>query len=264
MNSVGGFRTPWTLATTSGADPCGGRKLQVAVFRFDFLPAASYISIDSVKWGDQHSAWRRRKEKVRAAGSNGKGGAASYGNSDPTCHWNMSVDAKTFRDVMSRYATGVTIVTTQTDNVIHGLTVNAFCSVSLSPPLVLICIDRSGKSITHLSDAKTFAVNLLATTQRAMASRFADSGLSGEQRFEGVTFDFAANGAPIFHDSLGYLECCVVQQHEAGDHTIFVGEVISASSGLDAPPLVFYRSKYCEISNNPARDNRVTGARGHQ
>lgn len=163
----------------------------------------------------------------------------------------MPVDANTFREVMSRFATGVTIVTTRTEDGIHGLTVNAFCSVSLDPPLVLVCIDRFGTSISFMSRAEGFAVNLLSSGQQQMATRFADSRLSGAQRFEGVQYSTAATGAPILDGTLGYLDCRIVQRHEAGDHIIFIGEVVGASVGAEAPPLLFYRSRYRELSDSP-------------
>jgi flavin reductase (DIM6/NTAB) family NADH-FMN oxidoreductase RutF len=159
----------------------------------------------------------------------------------------MSLEPTKFREVMSRFATGVTIVTTRTDEGIHGLTVNAFTSVSLSPPLILVCIDSSGTSMSYLAKADVFAVNILGHGQQALANRFADSSLTSEQRFQEVGYSKAVTGAPILEHSLGYLDCRVYQRHEAGDHTIFVGEVVDAGLVHDEAPLIFYRSSYREL-----------------
>ncbi len=159
----------------------------------------------------------------------------------------MSVDPRKFRDVMSRFATGVTIVTTRTAEGRHGLTVNAFTSVSLSPPLVLVCIDCSGTSVSYMNKAEVFAVNILAREQQPLADRFADSSLTSEQRFEGVETAAGHTGAPILRGTLGYLDCRIVDRHPAGDHTIFIGEVVDAAVGAETAPLIFHRGRYREL-----------------
>jgi len=156
----------------------------------------------------------------------------------------MPIDMQTFRAVMSKFATGVTVVSTRSGEEIHGLTVNAFCSVSLQPMLVLVCIDKNAKAHALLEKSNNFAVNLLAADQEAIARRFATDQLSADDRFKGVVYHQEATGAPVFDHSLGFLDCEIAAAYPGGDHTIFVGRVMALGEKSTGDPLIYFRSAY--------------------
>lgn len=157
----------------------------------------------------------------------------------------MAVAPEQYRKVLSKFATGVTIITLKNAEDVHGLTVNAFCSVSLEPPLILICIQKNGVSHSALSHCEHFVVNILSANQSELADRFADSNLSSAERFLAAAYRTSRFGVPILNDTLGYLECRIVNEIDAGDHTIFLGEVEQAEvCEVSAGPLLFYESRY--------------------
>ena len=156
----------------------------------------------------------------------------------------MTVDHHAFRAVLGRFSTGVTVVTAVgARNRDVGLTVTAFSSVSLDPPLVSICIDHSASVYNAMSKAESFVVNILSEGQEAIARRFAETG---PNRFEGLGFERGQNGAVILADVLGYVECAVVARHEAGDHDIILGEVEVAMAD-EGKPLLYYRGGYAQL-----------------
>jgi flavin reductase (DIM6/NTAB) family NADH-FMN oxidoreductase RutF len=156
----------------------------------------------------------------------------------------MSVDPDTFRSVLGRFASGVTIVTAVDPSGRDvGLTVSAFASVSLSPPLVLVCVDHAASLHPVLRDAHHFAVNILATDQEALARRF--STLDGD-RFDGVGYVRGQTGVAVIDEVLAVLECRRVHAIEGGDHTIFVGEVETAHARA-ATPLLYYRGGFAQL-----------------
>lgn len=153
----------------------------------------------------------------------------------------MSLDPDTFRAVLGRFASGVTVVTcTDTDGTDHGMTISAFSSVSLHPPLVLICVDHKASIHDVLLDAPAYAINILTADQEALARRFAETGA---QRFTGIGFTRGQTGAPLLDDVLATLECRQVARHEAGDHTLIIGETEVAILG-EAKPLLYYRGGF--------------------
>jgi flavin reductase (DIM6/NTAB) family NADH-FMN oxidoreductase RutF len=156
----------------------------------------------------------------------------------------MSLDPDAFRAVLGRFASGVTVVTcTDAQGNDHGMTVSAFCSVSLVPPLVLLCVDHNASIYNVLMDAPAFAINVLSADQEAIARRFA---ATGAQRFLGVGFTRGQTGAALLDDVLATLECRMVAKHEAGDHTIVVGEAEIAST-TNASPLLYYRGGFASL-----------------
>ncbi|HLY32198.1 MAG TPA: flavin reductase family protein [Ktedonobacterales bacterium] len=155
----------------------------------------------------------------------------------------MSVREADFRAVMGRFATGVTVVTTMRDDCPLGITVNAFTSLSLDPPLVLICIERRSYLHDSIRQAGFFAANLLDEDQRELAIGFATHSDRRDRDLYGVRYHAGVTGAPIFDQSLGYVECRLVNVYPGGDHGIFVGEVV-ALDGTDQNPLLYYRGKY--------------------
>lgn len=156
----------------------------------------------------------------------------------------MSLDPDAFRAVMGRFASGVTIVTaTDGDGRDHGMTVSAFASVSLQPPLVVVCIDQAASMHDILVDAQYFAINILASNQEPIARRFADTGA---QRFEGIGYRSGENGVPVLNDVLAFVECKRVSSTPAGDHTVIVGETV-ATAVRDGRPLLYYRGGFAQL-----------------
>ncbi len=159
----------------------------------------------------------------------------------------MPVFPPQFRQVLSRFATGVTIVTVKNKEGIHGLTVNAFTSVSLEPLLILICIQKNGVSHDALSESEHFVVNILSEQQKDLADRFANVNLSSTERFQNLAYQLNARGIPILSGVLGYLECRIVNELDGGDHTIYLGEVERAEVSEEKKPLLFYNSQYYQL-----------------
>ncbi len=156
----------------------------------------------------------------------------------------MAVSPDVFRQVMGKFATGVTIVTLKNKSGVHGLTVNAFTSVSLDPPLVLICIQKNGVSHTNISQTEYFVVNILSNDQQELAERFANAELNSRERFKNVSYQMTGRGVPILRGNLGHLECRIVDRFDGGDHTIFLAQVESAEVSEGKRPLLFYASQY--------------------
>ncbi|MEO7102105.1 MAG: flavin reductase family protein [Gemmatimonadaceae bacterium] len=156
----------------------------------------------------------------------------------------MSLEPDAFRAVMGRFACGVTVVTvTDEAGADHGMTVSAFASVSLEPPLILVCIDRTASMHDVVTNAEYFAVNILAATQESLARRFADTGA---QKFEGVGYSRGETGAPILNDVLAHIECKRVSSTETGDHALIIAETIAASV-RDVRPLLYYRGGFAQL-----------------
>ncbi|MDJ0850231.1 MAG: flavin reductase family protein [Myxococcota bacterium] len=155
----------------------------------------------------------------------------------------MPIDAELFKDVCRRWTTGVTIVTARADDRIHGMTVSAFCEVSLQPPLVLVCADKQAHTKPLIEEGRVFAVNVLARGQEALSNKFA-SKQDEWQRFDGLDWETAKTGAPLLPGTVAGLDCRLVATHDAGDHVIFVGEVEWARVDADAAPLLYSGGGY--------------------
>ncbi len=156
----------------------------------------------------------------------------------------MSVDPDTFRSVLGRFASGVTVVTAlETGGRDVGLTVSAFASLSLEPPLVAVCIDHTASLHPVLLGARYFAVNILAADQEPLARRF--STLDGD-RFDGVGYVRGQTGVAVIDDVLAVVECRKIHAVEGGDHTIFIGEV-EAAHAFSGSPLLYYRGGYAQL-----------------
>lgn len=155
-----------------------------------------------------------------------------------------------FRRAMGGFATGVTIVTVDVDDEVHGMTANAFASVSLDPVLILICVDHKARTHAHLHARRRFGINILEEEQRAISEFYARLDYSHElaEAEVGARFDRTAKGTPVLHGALAYLECRLKSTTNAGDHTIFIAEVenIVVRSG---DPLLFFRGQYHRIGS---------------
>jgi 3-hydroxy-9,10-secoandrosta-1,3,5(10)-triene-9,17-dione monooxygenase reductase component len=153
----------------------------------------------------------------------------------------MSVDAGDFRRAMGQFATGITVVTGRdSEGRPFGLTVNSFTSVSLSPPLVLFCLATRSELNAPLGLTRRYGVSVLSEAQEEWSTRFATSGID---RFEGVEMVEGAQGLPLVPDALAWLECRVTDVHAGGDHSIYVGEVLSLEV-RPGRPLLYHASGY--------------------
>ncbi len=137
----------------------------------------------------------------------------------------MAIEKEFFRQVMGCFATGVTVVTTRSQGEVGGLTVNAFCSVSLNPPLVLVCIDNNSNTLPLFRASKLFAVNMLTDKQEDLSRGFATNNKERYENFYNASYHLAATGAPIIDDVLAFVDTRIVAEYPAGDHTIFLGQV---------------------------------------
>lgn len=157
----------------------------------------------------------------------------------------MSVSQDAFRRAMGYFATGVTLLTVDDRGEVHGMTANAFASVSLEPILVLVCVDRKARTHTHLHARKRFGVNILSDQQRAISEHYAqeERDQASAERQAGAKFERTAHGTPVLHGALAYLECRLESTQDAGDHTIFIAEVedLVVRGGR---PLLYFQSRY--------------------
>lgn len=156
----------------------------------------------------------------------------------------MAIDAGGFKKAMSRWASGVTVVTAEHNGARHGITVSAFSSLSLDPPLVLICIGKAAPAHDAIRKGERFVVNVLGESQEAISNRFA---MKHEDRFEGVAVRTGQLGVPIIEGCLAAIECRLHETLPGGDHTIFVGEVVHADIAEGAP-LLYFQGGYRKLS----------------
>jgi flavin reductase len=152
--------------------------------------------------------------------------------------------AKDFRSTVGAFATGVTVITTRGEHA-YGMTANAFSSVSLDPPLVLVCVISPSEGCDQIAANGCFAVNVLHATQEPISNYFASKDRPrGQDAFSEVAHRTAVSGSPIIDGAAAYLDCRVHETHEAGDHLIFIGEVLELGYEPDAEPLVFHGGRY--------------------
>ena len=153
----------------------------------------------------------------------------------------MSVTQEAFRAALGSFASGVTVVTTKdVRGKLLGITVSAFCSVSLEPPMVLICIEKTAGSHYAFEESNVFVVNILREGEAVMSERFASLH---EDKFAGLDFQRGMDGVPVLSDALAVLECRVKFSYHGGDHSIFVGEVENVKVD-NGDPLLYFRGHY--------------------
>jgi len=155
----------------------------------------------------------------------------------------MPIDEAAFKLAMSHFASGVTVVTTEHGGKPFGMTVASFASLSLHPPLVLICIEKGVKTHDAIAAAGKFGVSILSEAQGHISSRFASRV---DDKFSGIEVRRGSLGVPLIGGALTTLECSVYDQLPGGDHTIFIGEVVDSQT-KEGAPLVYFRSGYREM-----------------
>jgi 4-nitrophenol 2-monooxygenase / 4-nitrocatechol 4-monooxygenase, reductase component len=149
------------------------------------------------------------------------------------------VDPERFRSVMSRFASGVTIITTRHEGIDYGLTVNAVSSLSLDPPMPLICVNQASNTQKAIAQSQVFAVNILRENQSEMARHFASSR---PDKFGGLSMTYGELGLPLLSDALAILECRVTEEVKGGTHSVFLAEVKTAQAA-EGLPLTYFRGQ---------------------
>jgi len=152
------------------------------------------------------------------------------------------MESAEFRRILGHWVSGVAVVATRTtDGKLCGLTANAVASVSLEPPLILVCVERSADTHNCITAAGFFSVNILESNAERIARRF--SAWEVGKKFDGLAFHNEVTGAPVLDDALAWIDCRVWAEHDGGDHTIFIGEVL-AGDAREGSPLIYYRGGY--------------------
>ena len=163
----------------------------------------------------------------------------------------MSIDPKELRNTMGKFATGVTVVTADNAGARRGMTANAFSSLSLDPPLALVCVDQKAGFLGTIQGARKFAINFLAEDQKSTSDWFAGKGRDAEDQFAEIPHEAGENGAPVITGALATLECETHEELSGGDHIIVVGRVTRIITGEDLrEPLLFYAGAYRKMDMN--------------
>jgi flavin reductase (DIM6/NTAB) family NADH-FMN oxidoreductase RutF len=155
------------------------------------------------------------------------------------------VNTETFRHLLGRFASGVAIITTRDGDRDVGMTISAFCSVSLSPPLVLVCVDHNASMHPLLLSHPKLGISIIASEHESHSRRFADR--NERQRFDGAPFSRGESQVMLLDNATAQLECQVVRHYEGGDHTIFIAHVERGRMG-ESRPLLHYSGRYAELA----------------
>jgi flavin reductase (DIM6/NTAB) family NADH-FMN oxidoreductase RutF len=155
-----------------------------------------------------------------------------------------ALDQASFRYAVGHFPTGVTVMTTNVGGRLHGMTVSAFASVSLEPLLILVSVERSTLMHELVLVSQAFAINILGKRSESTARYFADNARLAAPEFRPESFRLGHTGSPILSEATGYIEATVHGTHQAGDHTIIVGQVVALEISSEEEPLVYYRSGY--------------------
>jgi len=164
----------------------------------------------------------------------------------------LSLDAvvreRELRAVVRECASSVAIITVAWEGILHGMTATSFTSVSFRPPIILVCLHRLSRTHRFTKASAYFAINFLKEGQFQWSDRFAGRQPESDDRFAGIHLVTGVTGAPIFADCLAWLECRVTASHKAGDHTIFIADVVAGNTGTSGRPLIHYQGGYRLIS----------------
>jgi flavin reductase (DIM6/NTAB) family NADH-FMN oxidoreductase RutF len=155
-----------------------------------------------------------------------------------------------FRKALGAFATGVTVITTRGEgDLAYGMTANAFSSLSLDPPLVLVCVISGTQGAEEIERNSAFAVNILASHQEPLSRYFAwRDRPRGAAAFSEIPHHTAVTGCPLVKGAAAYLDCRLADKHEAGDHVIYIGEVLGLGVEPGAKPLLFHGGSYCKVA----------------
>jgi len=160
----------------------------------------------------------------------------------------MTVDAMTLRAAMRAWATGVTVVTSADGDTPHGMAVSSFTSLSLEPPLVLVSLEKISRTHALVARSGVFGVTILSEDQEEVSNRFANPRTEPGYRFSNLATHTLLTGAPVLSEGLAFFDCRVVATHEAGTHTVFIGEVVAAKRGKPGQPLLYFNQGYRKLA----------------
>lgn len=158
----------------------------------------------------------------------------------------MALDSKEQRRILGKFATGVTVASTKIGDETWGMTANAVTSLSLDPPLIILCIQKDSQSLDKFKEAGCYALNILAADQQEISDRFA---FKGPKDFSDLDTTTAETGAPILSGSLGWIDCKLKEILPGGDHDIFIGEIVAAAAPEEGQPLLYFSGKYAQLSD---------------
>lgn len=165
-----------------------------------------------------------------------------------------TIDPKVFRSVMGQFATGVTVITNKSEDTSQGMTANAFMSVSLDPPLVVVSVRRASRFVAQVLVGSRYGVSFLCESQQDLSSHF------GGRPVAGFTPTFVdVDGVPLIDGALAHIVACVGAIHEAGDHLLYVGRIEHLSMGEQRRPLIFYGGKYKQVHAHEPTFSWATG-----
>jgi len=158
----------------------------------------------------------------------------------------MNFDPRAFRNCLSRFATGITVVTCMDeDGIPHGMTVNSFNSVSLDPPLILFSLARDARSLGRFENAKSYAVNVLTADQMDISQKFSKVG---EEKWQDTDWTVGECGAPLLDGCMATFECRPENTFDGGDHVIFIGRVEECEQREDVSPLLYFAGRYAALA----------------
>ena len=178
-----------------------------------------------------------------------------------------AVDEHRFRMGLGAFATGVTVVTTGRGDFVSGMTASAVASVSLKPPLLLVCVDRHSSAAREIAHNRHFVVNVLGADQEHLSRHFASPDRPrGPNALRDVPHRLTPNGGVILDDVVAHLDCRHAASHQAGDHIILIGEVVELSVDHERPPLLVHRSRYRRLAPQEATEPNgdVSAKRGRR
>lgn len=159
------------------------------------------------------------------------------------------VERRRLRDLMARFATGVSVVAARHGPLLAGMTANAIASISIDPPLMMASVARKAETHSAIIGSHAFAISILAWEQQTLAECFARPTTAGKLiGFCGASWEEAETGSPVLEGALAFFDCRLTARHDGGDHTIFVGEIVAAGFREDADPLLWYASGYRGLS----------------
>jgi flavin reductase (DIM6/NTAB) family NADH-FMN oxidoreductase RutF len=160
------------------------------------------------------------------------------------------LDSHQFRKVMSRFVTGVTVVTSREGDELHGMTCNSFCSISIAPLTIMVSLAKNTRTYRLIEKTHVFAVNVLSQAQADLSDRFAGRHKQNESdRFVGCEWTTAVTGCPILKGNQAYLDCKLLKTFDGGSHTLCLGEVVAAQADESQDPLVFFQSRYLGLES---------------
>ena len=158
------------------------------------------------------------------------------------------LDRDTYRGLIGQFATGVTVVTTNVDGRLHGMTANAVCSLSLEPLQLLVCVDRESNCYQQMQRAEAFGLSILASDQEEISNVFARTTAPAAGSLLGVAFRQGGLGEPLIENALVHIECRIAERIDGGDHIIVIGDVVAGERLRDAEPLLFHGGRYARLA----------------